>query len=300
LEHADRESVGHVLAPEDTIWVRVPDAEEFSQEKTSYRIDKEGFVNLPMLGRWRAAGLTARQLETELTQNLKSYYLSPRVAVTIAELHTEPVSVLGAVTTPGVQTSIGRDTLVEALSRAGGLRTDAGRTVTITRRLRYGRIPLPEAQDDLTGEFSIAELDLAPIMSGERPTGNIFLEPHDVVTVSRAEMIYVLGEVGRSGGFVINGKAEMSVLKALSMAGGLSRTAAPGHARILRRASVTTARQDIPVNLSKVMKNSAADVELHPEDILYVPGDLTKKIASRTIEAAIGVGSSLAIWRVAQ
>jgi polysaccharide export outer membrane protein len=295
-----REPAGYVLAAEDTIFVRVPDADEFAQEKTPYRIDKEGFVNLPMLGRWRAAGLTTTQLETELNQKLKPYYLSPRAAVSVAELHTEPVSILGAVTTAGVQRSTARDTLVEALSRAGGLRNDAGRTVTITRRLEYGRIPLPEAKDDAGGKFSVAEVTLGPIMSGQRPEANIFLEPHDVVTVARAEMIYVLGEVSRSGGFVIDEKAEMSVLKALAMAGGLSHTAAPSHARILRRGAGNTARLEIPVNLSRMMKNTAADMDLRPEDILYVPGDLTKKVAARTIEAAIGVGSSIAIWRVIQ
>jgi polysaccharide export outer membrane protein len=218
----------------------------------------------------------------------------------VGELHTEPVSVLGAVTTAGVQRSNGRETLLEAISRAGGPRNDAGRTVTITRRLEHGRIPLPEAKDDPTGQFSVADLDLELLVSGKRAAANIFLEPHDVVTVARAQMVYVLGEVGRAGAFVINEKADVSVLKALAMAGGLSRMAAPGHARILRHSAGSAPRVDIPVNLSKMMKNSGADVDLHPEDILYVPGDLTKKIATRTIEAAIGMGSNIAVWRVAQ
>jgi polysaccharide export outer membrane protein len=293
------ERVDYLLAPEDTILVRVPDAEEFALEKTPYRIDNEGYVNLPLLGRWRAAGRTTSQLETELTQQLKSYYLAPRVAVSVAELHTQPVSILGAVTTPGLQRITERETLLEGLSRAGGLRPEAGRTLTITRRLLYGKLPLPEAKDDPTGQYSIAELALAPIMSGDRAAGNIVLEPHDVVTVSRAQLVYVLGEVARTGGFVLNERDEMTTLKALALAGGLSRTAAPGHARILRRDPGTAQRREIPVNLSKMMKNSTSDMELQAEDILYIPGDLTKKIATRTIEAAIGIGSNIAIWRSA-
>ena len=186
------------LAAEDTIIVRVPVAEEFASDKNPYRIDNDGFVNLPLVGRWRAAGLNLKRLETELADRLKSYYLDPQVSVSVAELHTAPVSILGAVNTPGLQRMTGRDTISgEALSRAGGLRNDAGETLTVTRRIEYGRIPLAEAKDDATGKFSVVELDVAPITAGERPEDNIALQPHDIVTVSRARMVYVLGDVTR-------------------------------------------------------------------------------------------------------
>jgi polysaccharide biosynthesis/export protein len=106
--------------------------------------------------------------------------------------------------------------------------------------------------------------------------------------------------VTKTGAFVLNENEDISTLKALALAGGLSRTAAPASARVLRRSPGTPQRQDIPVNLSSIMKNRASDLPLQPEDILYVPGSLTKKISLRSIEAAFGVGSSLAVWRVAQ
>src|SRR5207302_7898783 len=118
----------YVLAPEDSIVVRVPVADEFVTEKNPYRIDNDGYVNLPLLGRSKAAGLNVKQLETVLANGLKSYYLDPQVSVSVAEVHTEPVSVLGAVNTPGLQHMIGRETILEGLSRAGGLRTHAGQT----------------------------------------------------------------------------------------------------------------------------------------------------------------------------
>ena len=288
----------YVLSPEDTIVVRVPVAEEFALEKNPYRIDNDGYVNLPIVGRWRAAGLNAKGLETQLTDRLKSYYLNPQVSVSVAELHTAPVSILGAVNSPGLQRMTGRETIVEGLSRAGGLRNDAGHTVTVTRRIEYGRLPLNGAKDDTTGKFSVVDLSLAPILSGERPEENIALQPHDVVTVSRARMIYVLGDVTRTGAFVLNDKEGISALKALALAGGLVRNAAPASARILRMDPGMALRRDIPVNLPRIMKNKAPDIALQPEDILFIPGDLTKKIASRTIEAAIGIGSSVAVFRV--
>ena len=292
------EHPAYVLAAEDTIAVRVPIAEEFATEKAPFRIDGDGYANLPLVGRTRAAGLSVKQLEAELAKKLKTYYLDPQVSVSVVEFHTQPVSILGSVNNPGLQRVTSRETIVEGLSRAGGLRVDAGNTVAVTRHLEYGRIPLAAAKDDPTGKFSVVELSLPPILSGERAADNIVLEPHDVVTVSRAPMVYVLGEVNKTGGFVLNDKQDISALKALALAGGLARNSAPGRARILRREAGANQRRDIPVNLSRIMKNKDQDMALQPEDILYIPGDLTKKIASRTIEAAIGVGSGVAIWRV--
>jgi len=113
-------------------------------------------------------------------------------------------------------------------------------------------------------------------------------------------MIYVLGEVAKTGAFVLNENEDISTLKALTMAGGLSRTAAPSSARVLRRMPGATERTDIPVNLANIMKNKESDLPLQSEDILYIPGSLTKKITLRSIEAAFGIGTSLAVWRVAQ
>lgn len=291
---------GYVLTPEDTIQVRVPDAEEFPAEKNPYRIDNEGYVNLPLIGRWRVGGLTVHQAESELTDRLKNFYLKPRVSVTVADQHTLPVSILGAVNNPGLQRINGQETIVEGLARAGGLRIEAGQTVTVTRRLEYGKIPLPGAKVDPTGKFSSAQMSLPRIVSGELAAENIQLQPHDVVTVARAPIIYVLGEVAKTGAFVLNENEEITTLKALTLAGGFSRTAAPGNARLLRRTAGTTERRDIPVNLSAIMKNRSPDVSLQAEDILYIPGSLTKKISMRSIEAAIGVGTSLATWRAVQ
>jgi polysaccharide biosynthesis/export protein len=290
----------YVLAPQDTILIRVPDSAEFGTEKISFRIDDDGYINLPLIGRHRASGRTARQLEAELTEPLKRFYLNPRVAVSVVEFHTEPVSVLGAVTTPGLVRMNGQETLLEILSKAGGVRSDAGQTVVISRGLQNGRLPLPEAADDPSGKYSLARLKLSEITGGPRASANILLKPHDVVTVMRAQMVYVLGDVIRPGGYVLGEKNQMSTLKALALAGGLSRNAAPANARVLRQEEDASERRQISVNLKRIVKNKDADFELRPEDILFVPGDLTKQITIRSIEAMVGIGSNIAIWRGAQ
>ena len=295
-----RSTSSYTLAAEDTILIRVPDSVEFSVDKATFRIDKEGCVNLPLIGRRQAAGRTARQLEAELSEPLKSYYLDPRVTVSVVEFHTEPVSVLGSVNTPGLLRMNSDETLLEVLSRAGGLRPDAGQNVAISRRLEYGRLPLPEAADDPSGQFSLAVVKLSEITTGARASSNIVLKPHDVVTVMRAQMIYVLGDVAHPGGFVLGEKSDMSTLKALALAGGLLRTASPPKARILRHEQGGSQRQEFPVNLTRIVKNKDADPDLHAEDILFVPSNLTKQIATRTIEAMVAIGSNIVIWRGTQ
>ncbi len=297
---AQTNSTDYVLSAQDTILVRVPDSVEFGSDKISFRIDDDGFVNLPLIGRRRASGRTARQLEGELAEPLKSFYLTPRVSVSVVEFHTDPVSVLGAVTTPGLVRMSGQETLLEILSKAGGLRTDAGQTLVISRGLEYGRLPLPEAVDDPSGKFSLATLKISALTTGTRASANIFLKPHDVVTVMRVQMVYVLGDVVRPGGYVLGEKSEMSSLKALALAGGLLRNAAPANARVLRQEEDASQRKEIPVNLKRMVRNKDADFGLRPEDILFVPGDLTKQITMRTIEAMVGIGSNIAIWRGAQ
>jgi len=244
----------------------------------------------------RAAGLTVEQLEAELVSRLKAYIQKPEVAVSITEFRSQPVSVLGAVKSPGVHQLQGRKTLVEILSLAGGLNTDAGHSVKITRRQEWGKIPLRNAASDPSGQFSVAEVGLKSIMEATNPEENIVIRPHDVITVPRAEMVYVIGQVQRSGGFVLNERENISALKALSLAGGLDRAASPQHSRILRSAGGSN-RLEITLDLKKILAGKAPDVPLQPEDILFVPASTPKKAAIRAAEAAVQIGTGIIIWR---
>jgi polysaccharide export outer membrane protein len=215
-------AASYVLGPNDQLTIRALDAEEISDK--TYRVGSDGDLTLPMIGRVKAAGLTAGELESELVSKLEKYIRRPKVAVTVTEFHSQPVSVIGAVTTPGVIQLQGKKTLVEILSMAGGLRNDAGQSVMITRRKEWGPLPLPGVKEDATGQFSIAELRLKDVLEARIPELNIMIRPEDLISVPRAETIYVLGAVKRAGGFVLNERDALSVLQALSLAGGLERT----------------------------------------------------------------------------
>lgn len=284
------------LGPDDQISIRVPDAEEISDKPV--RLDTAGYIHLPMVGRLQAAGLTAEQLEHALAERLKVYMVEPEVSVSVIEFRSQPVSVVGSVKSPGIVQLQGHKTLIEVLSLAGGLTEDAGHTIKITRQLEQGRIPLPGATDDSTGKYSVAEVSIKGIMEAVDPAANIEIKPEDVITVPRGEMIYVVGQVTKPGGFVLRERQSLSVLQALAVAGGLDKAAAPQHARILRAEAGQANRVEIPVDLRKVMQAHAEDLPLHADDILLIPPSKAKQALTKGIEAAISIGTGLVIYRM--
>jgi len=283
------------LGPFDIVTIHVTDAEELSDKP--YRIDPEGNLHLPVVGQVHAAGLTLDQLESQLRTRLKTFIRNPDVSVSVVEFNSQPVSVIGCVQKPGLLQLQGRKTLVEVLSLAGGVTQEAGYTVKITRRTENGRIPLPGARDDSTGRFNVAEVKLKSLMSATGPEQNIIVLPDDVISVPRGEMVYVMGQVVRSGGFVLNERESMSVLQALSLAGGLDRAAQPKNSRILRATAGDSGRRELPLDLSKILSGRAEDVSLRSDDILLIPASVPKKAALRAVEAAIQLGTGIVIWR---
>lgn len=192
-DNADRLRSVYALGPDDQITLLALDADEISNKP--FRINPSGYVTLPMLGPVQAAGLTVEQLEAELTKRLKTYVQDAHVSVTITEFRSQPVSVIGAVKLPGVVQLQGRKTLLEMLSLAGGMREDAGYSVKITRSAEWGQIPLPDAQKDPTGKFTVGEVPLKEILDARHPEKNILIRPNDVISVPRADIVYVIGEV---------------------------------------------------------------------------------------------------------
>ena len=240
-----------------------------------------------MVGRIKAGGLTAEQLEAQLTTSLKVYLEEPEVAVSIMEFQSQPVSIIGAVGSPGVHQLQGRKTLVEVLSMAGGLRPDAAPVAKITRRLEYGPVPLPGAKTDPTGQYSIAEVDLKAVIEAKTPEKNIAILPDDVISVPRAEMVYILGDVARAGALPLSNGDAISVLEALSTSGGALRTANASKSKILHAAAGGGPRTEVPIDLKKIQEGKANDVSLMAGDILFVPGSNSKRITAKAIETAV-------------
>src|SRR5258708_18289232 len=248
----------YTLGPHDQISFWGIDADELVNKQ--FRIDPEGDVSLPMVGRLHAAGLTIRQFEEVLNKQLSAYIRAPHIVVTIAEFRSQPVSVVGAVKAPGIYQLQGQKTVVEVISLAGGFREDAGNTIKITRELEWGKIPLGNASIDPGHKFSVAEGRIKEILEARNPEENILMMPHDVITVPRGELVYVIGDVKKAGGFILTERSNISVLQALSMAEGLGSTADASHTRILRMESGQEQRTEIAVNLKKVLDGTSSDV----------------------------------------
>lgn len=285
----------YVLGPDDQISVWALGIPEISQH--TVRIDPNGNIDLPMLGSVHAGGRTTQQLRDDLVNRLKEYVQQPEVTISISEFKSQPVSVIGDVNEPGVHQITGPKNLIEVLSLAGGLLPDAGNSIHITRSLEFGRIPLPTAKDDPTGKFSVAEINVKDLLHASHPAENIIILPHDIISVPRAEIVYVMGEVNRPGGYPLTERASYSVLQALSMAGGVTRSAAPKHAEILRTATGHSSRETLALNVSDILAGKATDVPLQPDDILFIPNNVAKSAGLRALEAAIQVGTGVIIWR---
>jgi polysaccharide export outer membrane protein len=287
-------SSNYTLGPDDVITLAIADLDEISNKPV--RIDMKGDINLAVVGRVHAAGLTTEQLANILSVRLKRFLRDPEVVVSIVEFRSQPVSVLGAVGSPGVHQLEGHKTLFEVLSAAGGLRADAGNTVTITRNLRWGPIPLANAKDDETGQYSVATVSSRSIMTGENPAENIAIKPDDVISVAKADLVYVIGSVKKPGGFVLGQNESISTLQVLALAEGLNPSAASDRAKIMRLVPGTSTRTEIPINLKKLLAGKASDLPLQHDDILFIPNSTAKSALIRGTETALAIGTGIAIY----
>ena len=285
----------YVLGPEDVVNIDVFNVPELSK---SVRIANDGAISLPLIGRVQAAGLTAEQLQQDLREKWGENYLQdPQVTVFVQEFKAKPVSVIGAVEKPGLYPLAGSRTLVEMLSMAGGFgkkgTSPAGRTVLVTRKSGFGDLQ-PVDGMHMRGSDQL-EIDLNRLLSTRDEALNIEVKPLDIISVSKAEVVYVVGAVKRAGGFVLEDRPTMTVLQAVAMAEGLTGTAAKGSARILRT-NPDGSKTEIPINLGNILRGKGQDTTLAANDILFVPESKGKMAGSKAAETAISTFSGWLIW----
>jgi polysaccharide export outer membrane protein len=285
----------YVLGPSDEIVILALNAEDIANKPI--RITAGGDINLPMVGRIHVAGMTVEQLEGELTERLRKYIRNPDVAINVTQFKSQPVSVIGLVGIPGVIQLEGRKTLIEVLSMAGGLKQDAGYRVKITRKSEWGPIPLPSAKTDPSGDYSIAEVNIRGINDASHPEENIQILPFDVISVPRAEIVYVMGEVRKPGGFALNDKESISVLQVIALSEGLGANASAKNSKILRPVPGAN-HQEIAINLEQLLQGKTKDVTLQPDDILFVPNSSAKSAFHKTVDGVLSGLSGSLIYHV--
>ena len=297
------------VGPGDVLDIAVFEVEELSKTAA---VGAAGGISLPMLGEIPVAGMTTREIETDLERRYAVKYLKdPQISVSVKEFRSQPVSVIGAVEKPGVYQLQGSRRLIEVLAMAGGFAPDVGATITISRRphgdaaeaVEFLTANLPESlANDLAAnaapasssspEIEVSVRALLRMSGGD--AHNPFIEPHDVIRVSKAGLIYVMGAVEKPGGFPIKDQETLTVLRAVSLASGTARHAAPQKARLIR--GVDGAKQEIPVRIHDMVEGKLADMAMQADDILFIPDSRARSALGRGAEAALQIATGIAIW----
>jgi polysaccharide export outer membrane protein len=311
------EAADYRIGANDLLEINVFEAPEFNR---ALRVSAGGEITMPLLGTVQSAGLTARELEKVLEDRLRKYMKDPHVGVFVSSIQSHPVSVAGAVKKPGVFQIQGPKTLLEMLALAEGLADEAGDEVLVMRGagLRVGINLATEATEQNTGHASTPEetapppnasgqldgaseketirINLRNLLESGDPRFNVLIYPGDIIKVTRAGIVYVVGAVKKPGGFVLKSREQMSVLKAIALAEGLIATSAKGRARIIRTDESTGQKTEVPVNLDKILAGKAPDPPLNAADIVFVPNSAGKSALYRGSEAALATASGLIIF----
>ena len=264
------------LGSGDLIEVSVYNVPELN---TKTRVGSSGNVYLPLVDYVHVAGLTINDAEAVIEKRLDEggFVKNPHVQLFVSEYTSSGASRLGEVMKPGVYPVLGDQRLFDLISAAGGFTDKAGKTATVTHR----------GQDPIAVSIS-RNLE-------DHPESNIPVFAGDTVSIRQADVIYVVGDVLRPSGFLMQ-SGHLSVLQAIALAGGANSTAKLGAARIIRK--TPSGLTETPVPMKKLLQAKAEDIQMQPDDILFIPTSARKLLESRTAEAAIQMATSAALITV--
>jgi len=267
------------IASGDLLHITVFDVPEMTQD---VRIGAKGEAQMALIGNIDLAGLTGEEAAEAIARELRNrkLLLSPQVNVLIKEFASQGVSVIGEVQHPGVYQVLGSRSLLDLISMAGGLTSAADTRITVKQRHGSGQTTTVKLKND-DPDASLAN--------------NVQIYPGDLIVVPRAGIVYVLGDVNRPGGFVMQNSGKITLLQALAQAGGASKSASLNKAVLMTKNAQGYATTKLHVG--KIEKGEAPDLELHANDILFVPNNRLKNALSGTqaVVAAIGSASIYAV-----
>lgn len=297
----EREDLEYIVAPDDLLDIYVVDVPELSRE---YRVSPDGTITLPLLSEpITAAGLSPNQLSSVIAAKLRSTGMVTNAAITVSVQASRghSVAITGSVRNPQVFPIFGETNLLTVLSQAGGLADDAGDTALVTRgetAMRAMTLQTGSAGGADTAPPDTIKVNLKKLFENADRGSNIPIYPGDTVTVQRAGVIYVVGAVNRAGGYTLARSWEnMTVLKAVALAGNVTPTAKRKKAVIIRKDSAATGgRKEISVNLKRILAGKSPDQSLEANDILFVPDSSGKRALHHGAQAALSVGTGLLIY----
>jgi polysaccharide export outer membrane protein len=251
------------MGPGDLLAITVFDTPELTEK---VRVDSEGKITLPLIGEISVRGTTASALENVIRGKLidGSFVKDPQVSVFIVEYAGQMAYVTGEVTRPGAYSLLRSHRLLDLISVAGGLTSRASNSVTVAR-------------GDSAGERILVDLN-----DQDESRSNPEIQPGDSITVGQTGVVYVLGDVERPGGFVLERRNTLSVVQAVALAEGAKPTASLAKAILIR--TNQGKRQEIPLNLKLMLKSRSPDLLLAAGDIVYVPGSVIHGLGRTSVE----------------
>jgi len=266
-----------LISDGDLLEVTVYGLDDMAQK---VRVDSEGNISLQLLGQAHVGGLTPSEAERLLSKTAieKGILKDPHFSVFIRENVQGGVAVLGEVNKPGIYALEGTHRLLEAISAAGGVTNKAGNTVFITRHDNSAKVI----------KTQLAQKD-------EDPGDNVEVYPGDTVVVSKAPLVYVVGEVQRPSGLVMENGEPITVLQAIALAQGTTKNAKLGSARIIRK-SPDGQYHEIPLPLGDMLKAKKPDIALQKEDIVFIPTSFSKSVMATTLQSAVQIAVGAAIY----
>ncbi|MBL8177158.1 MAG: polysaccharide biosynthesis/export family protein [Bryobacterales bacterium] len=279
------------IGPNDLIAVSVYDAPELTR---TVRVSTDGLIRLPMLKeRIQASGRMPPELETTIAESLirENILIAPVVTVTMVEYHSRPINVIGSVKRPLTFQAVGGATLLDAITRAEGLSSDAGPEILVSRT---------QSGENGAPATIIQRIPVKGLIDEADPELNVRLFGGEEIRVPEAGKIFVVGNVRRPGAYPVEDSSGTSVLKLLALSEGLLPYTAK-QAFIYRKEHSSSAKHEIPIEISRIIDRKSPDVPLQANDILYIPDNKGKRMTISTLEKLAGFGSATAsgmiIWR---
>jgi len=270
------------IANGDLLDVLVFDTPELSGR---FRVSNLGMITLPLAGSLHVAGLTAVEASQAIAAKFKEtqVLLQPQVSVFVAEYAVRGVTITGEARSTGIFPLNGPRTLTDILAQAGGLSEAASKTVSIVHR------------NDPSHIITV-KLNVGPQTPASIAAANIAILPGDTIYVARSGVVYIVGDLNRPGGYQVEHNNRLTLLEAIALAGGPTATSKLADARLIRRSD--TGREELKVDLKKILYGGGPDMLLADGDILYVPISQRKVFTQRGIDAAIGAASAFALYKL--
>lgn len=269
------DSAGHglVIGAGDLLSMHIFREDELD---THLRVKDDGTVPLPLIGLVPVAGLAPSDAASRIAALYREKQLlnAPQVSVLIDQSAAERVAVLGEVEHPGTVDMTAPRGLLDVLAEAGGLLKSADRHITVRRA--SGEAVTVYVPNNVPTDLAAA---------------GVMVSPGDTVLVPRAGIVYVLGDVGRPGGYLMQDDSRLSLLQALALASGVAKTASQGSARLIR--SLDGVTSEIPLQLKAREKGKLPDLPLRNNDIVYIPFSLGKNMALGATSIAAAASSAL-------